>query len=125
MIIVMIKWNYNSWRISSRQREWQYTSSVKNCASFTDCISKINNILIDNAKDSDVVMIMDNLIEYSDSYWKISGNLRQYYRDKPSVNNKYVINNFSSNTSSFKFKQKITGVADANDAKNVEIMVPL
>ena len=70
-------------------------------------------------------MIMDNLIEYSDSYWKISGNLRQYYRDKPSVNNKYVINNFSSNTSSFKFKQKITGVADANDAKNVEIMVPL
>ena len=125
MIIVMIKWNYNSWRISSRQREWQYTNSVKNCASFTDCISKINNILIDNAKDSDVVMIMDNLIEYSDSYWKISGNLRQYYRDKPSVNNKYVINNFSSNTSSFKFKQKITGVADANDAKNVEIMVPL
>ena len=84
---------------------------------------KINNILIDNAKDNDVVMIMYNLIEYSDNFWNISGNLRQYYRDEPSVNN--VINNFSSNTVSFKFKQKITDVADANGTKNVEIMVPL
>ena len=125
MILVMIKWNYNSWRISSRQREWQHTSSVKNCASFTDCIIKINNILIDNAKDNDVVMTMYNLIEYSDNYWKILGNLRQYYRDEPSVNNNYVINNFSSNTVSFKFKQKITGVADADGTKNVEIIVPL
>ena len=84
---------------------------------------KINNILIDNAKDNDVVMIMYNLIEYSDNFLNISGNLRQYYRDEPSVNN--VINNFSSNTVSFKFKQKITDVADANGTKNVEIMVPL
>ena len=30
----------------------------KNCAPFTDCISKINNTQIDNAKDTDVVMIM-------------------------------------------------------------------
>ena len=28
----------------------------KNCAPFTNCISKINNALIDNAEDIDVVM---------------------------------------------------------------------
>ena len=35
----------------------------KNCASFTNCISKINNIQIDNAKFIDIVMPMYNLIE--------------------------------------------------------------
>ena len=36
-----------------------------NCAPFTDCISEINNIQVDNAKDIDVVMPMHNLIQYS------------------------------------------------------------
>ena len=35
----------------------------KNCAPFTNCISEINNIQIDNAKDIDVVMPMYNLIK--------------------------------------------------------------
>ena len=39
----------------------------KNCAPFTDCISKINNIQVDNAKDN-IVMPMYNVIEYSDYY---------------------------------------------------------
>ena len=42
----------------------------KNCAPFTDCISKINNTKKDNAKDIDVVIPMYNLIEYSDNYSK-------------------------------------------------------
>ena len=36
----------------------------KNCAPFTNCISKINNTQIDNAKDIDIVMPVYNLIEY-------------------------------------------------------------
>ena len=36
----------------------------KNCAPFTDCISKIDNIQDDDAKDIDIVMPMYNLIEY-------------------------------------------------------------
>ena len=40
----------------------------KNCAPFTDCISKINNTQVDNAEDIDIVMPMYNLIEYSDYY---------------------------------------------------------
>ena len=33
----------------------------KNCAPFTDYITKINNTQVDNAKDLDVLMLMDNL----------------------------------------------------------------
>ena len=40
----------------------------KNYAPFTNCISKVNNTLVDNAKDIDIVMQMYNLIEYNDNY---------------------------------------------------------
>ena len=40
----------------------------KNCASFSNCISRINNTQVDNAHDIDVVMPMYDLIEYSDNY---------------------------------------------------------
>ena len=39
--------------------------AFKNNASLTNCISKINNVLIDNAEDLDVVMPMYNLLEYN------------------------------------------------------------
>ena len=57
--------------------------SFKNCAPFTNCISEINNMQIDNAKDIDIVMPMYNLIEYSDNYAKTTGSLWQYFRDEP------------------------------------------
>ena len=47
----------------------------KNCAPFTDYISEINNIQINNAKYLDVLMPMYNIIEYSDNYSKTSGSL--------------------------------------------------
>ena len=53
----------------------------KNCAPFTNCISEINNIQIDNCKNIDIVRPIYNLIEYSDHYAKTSGSLWQYYRD--------------------------------------------
>ena len=46
----------------------------KNCAPFTNCISKINNTQTDNAEYIDIVMPMYNLIEHSDYYsktWKL------------------------------------------------------
>ena len=58
----------------------------KNCAPFTNCISEVNNAQIDNAKDTDIVMLMYNLIEYSDDYAKTSGSLWQYDRDEPNDN---------------------------------------
>ena len=36
--------------------------AFKNCAPFTDCISKINNAEVDNCQDIDIVMPVYNLI---------------------------------------------------------------
>ena len=67
----------------------------KNCALFTDCISKINNTRVDNAKDIDIVMPMYNLIEYSNNYSKTSGSLWQYCKDIPAVNDNGNIVDFN------------------------------
>ena len=42
----------------------------KNCAPFTECISNINNTQINNAKYMHVMILIYNLIEYSDNYSK-------------------------------------------------------
>ena len=92
--------------------------AFKNCASFTNYISEINNRQVDNAKDIDIAMPMYNLIEYTDNYAKTSGSLWQYYRDEPNDN--------LANFESFKFKIKITGKTPNKDnEKDAEIMVPL
>ena len=57
--------------------------AFKNNAPFTNCISKINNVLIDNAEDLDIVMLMYNLLEYSKNYRKTTGSFWNYYRDEP------------------------------------------
>ena len=89
-----------------------------NCAPFTNCISKINNTLVDNAKDIDILMPMYNLLEYSGNYAKTTGILWQYFRDEPDDN--------LEDSESFKSKIKITGKTPNDDnEKDVEIMVPL
>ena len=100
----------------------------KNCPSFTNCISEINNTQVDNAKDIDIVMLMYNLIEYSDNYSKTSGSLWQYCKDIPAVNNNGGIVNFNeaNATDLFNFKAKIAGQTDDDgEIDNVEMMVPL
>ena len=99
----------------------------KNCAPFTNCISEINNMQIDNAKELDIVMPMYNLIEYSDNYAKTTGSLWQYYKDIPARNNNNEITEFTlgNTTDSFNFKVKFTGQTGNNGTKDVEIMVPL
>ena len=93
-------------------------AAFKNCAPFTNCISKINNTQVDNAKDIDIVMSMYNLIEYSDNYAKTTGSLWQYFRDEPDDN--------IEDSESFKSKIKITGkIPNDDNEKDVEIMVPL
>ena len=42
----------------------------KNCAPFTNCVSSIKNIQIDNADYIDLVMPMCDLIECRDNYSK-------------------------------------------------------
>ena len=89
----------------------------KNCAPFTNCISKINNIQIDNAEYIDIIMPVYNLIRYGDNYSKTSGSLWRYCNEIPAVNNNDAI---VDATDSFSFKTKITGkTADNNDNSNI------
>ena len=100
----------------------------KNCASFTECISRINNTQVDDAKCIDIIMLMYNLIEYSDNYSKTSRSLWQYCKDISAVNDNgdIVYFNGANATDSFNFKTKITAQTDDDgQINNVEIMVPL
>ena len=100
----------------------------KNCASFNECISRINNTQVDDAKCIDIIMPMHNLIEYSDNYSKTSGSLWQYCKDILAVNDNgdIVYFNGANATDSFNFKTKIKAQTDDDgEINNVEIMVPL
>ena len=104
--------------------------AFKNNALFINCISKIDDVQIDNARDLDIVMPMYNLLQHCKNYRKITGSLWNYYRDQPS-------NLFSTNSESFKYKTCISGntynTGDGEDnygAKKVgkneaEIVIPL
>ena len=76
--------------------------AFKNNAPFINCISKINSVQIDNAKDLDVIMPMYNLLEYNKNQRKTTDNLWSYYRDEPS-------DPFSYNSKSFRYETSITG----------------
>ena len=95
--------------------------AFKNNAPFTNCISKINNVLIDNAEDLDVVMPMYNLIEYSKNYRKRTGSLWNYYSDEP---NDFPANNYNANpitnSESFKYISSITGKSSNTNQENGE-----
>ena len=89
--------------------------AFKNSAPFTGCISKINNTLIDNAKDLDIVMPMCNLIEYSKNYRKTTRILWNYYRDEP---NSGTEGNYSiKNSKSFDYKTSITEKLEGNNCR--------
>ena len=85
----------------------------KNCAPFTNCISRINNTQVDHAHDIAVVMQMYNLIEYSDNYSKTSGILWKCCRDQPAVDKNGAFVNFTAansitNLSKIEKKQQAT-----------------
>ena len=67
----------------------------KNCAPFTNCISKINNSQIDNAEYIDIVMPIYNLTECGDNYSKTSGSLWQYCKEIPAIDNDGDIADFN------------------------------
>ena len=100
----------------------------KNCAPFTNCITEIYYTQIDEAQDIDIVMPMYNLIEYSDACSKTSGSLWQQYTHEPALHANNNITDFpadNNNSTSFKFKQKITGQTGNGGRKDAEIVVPL
>ena len=99
--------------------------AFKNNSPFTNCISKINNVLIDNADDLDIIMPIYNLLEYSKNYRKTIRSLWNYYRDEPSipplVGNHPTVNYHAdsiTNSASFKYKNSITGKTSNANQEN-------
>ena len=89
-------------------------------APFTNCISKINNTLIDNAEDLDILNPMYNLIEYSKNYRKTTGSLWNYYRDEPNSGLGGANNNINysiKDSKSFHYKATITGKLEGNNVE--------
>ena len=94
--------------------------AFKNSAPFTNCISKIINVLIDNAEDLDVLS-MYNLIEYSKNYRKTTGSWWNYYKDEPNKPHGANYNaNPIRNSVSFKYKTSITGKTSTANQENSE-----
>ena len=98
--------------------------AFKNNATLTNCISKINNVLIDVI----VVMSIYNLLEYSKNYRKTAGSLSNYYRDEP---NNPPLNDDDLptvncngdpliNSEFFKYKSIITGKTSNTNQRNTE-----
>ena len=105
-----------------------------NNAPFRSCISKINNIFIDNAENIDIVIPMYNLLEYSKKDSIISETLWNYNGDK--VNNSTIENNDANNfrihnnktktCKSFEYRAKLIGSTPDNGGRlDTEIIVPL
>ena len=61
--------------------------AFKNCAPFSTCTSRINDVFVDEINHIYIAMPMYNLIEYSNNYSDTSGSLWQFKRDEVPANN--------------------------------------
>ena len=105
--------------------------ALKKCAPFTKCNLEINDEHVDPAENLDIVMLMYNLIEYSDNYQDSSGTLYQYKRDEPAEDDA-VADLTADHSDSSKYKIKLLGNVSevAGDAAgiirlNVKVVVLL
>ena len=102
--------------------------AFKNCAPFSTCVTKINNIFVDEANHFYIATPMYNLIEYSNNYSDTSGSLWQFQKDEVPANNADLT---VDNSQSFKYKAAPLGkTADAvnntnSSVKEAKIVVPL
>ena len=91
------------------------------------CITKIDGTTIDDAENSDLVMPMYNVIEYSSNYSKTTGSLWFNWKDEATDFNNNIEN--TDDFKSFKNKAKLLGNTDDDRAigilKNAIIVVPL
>ena len=105
--------------------------AFKNCALFTRCVTHIKDKHVETAENLDIIMLMYNLIEYSDNYADSSGSLWQFKRDESPMNDAENPNNVALyNSTSFKYNASLLGEAtdaDGNDRslKNTKMIVPL
>ena len=101
--------------------------AFKNCAPFSTCTTKINDVFVDEANHIYIAMPMYNLIEYSDNYSDMSGSLWQFKRDKVPANNAdLTIDNSQSCKNKAAVVEKTANQKDGKSfVKNAKIVVPL
>ena len=100
--------------------------AFKNCAPFSTCTTKVNDVFVDEANHIYIAMPMYNLIEYNDNYSDTSGSLWKFKRDEVPANNTDLSIN---NSQSFKYKAVLVGktktFADQKSSVNdPKIVVP-
>ena len=82
---------------------------LKKIAPFVSSVTRINGELIEDADGLDVVMPMNNLLEYSKNYKKTTGLFYNYYRDE--LDDDTDLNNFVNRnvvgSSAFKYKREL------------------
>ena len=104
---------------------------LKNNALFESCILKINNTFIDNAEYLDIVMLMYNLLEYSDSYSMASGSLWNCYRNKINYDanetdaNQKINNSKATTRRSFEKTKMVGGTPADNNTLDTQVVFPL
>ena len=81
--------------------------AYQNWAPFTNCITKVDGITIDDAEDLYLVILMQNLLEYSSNYSGMIGSLWFYSKDEAADFNADIVN--TDNFKSFKYKSKLLG----------------
>ena len=101
--------------------------AFKNCAPFSTCTTKINDVFVDEANHIYIAMPMYNLVEYNDNYSDTSGSLWQFKRDEAPANNADLT---IDNSKSFKYKAALTGKTGShnnrnNFVKDTKIVLPL
>ena len=86
--------------------------AFKNWAPFTRCVTHINDEHVKTAESLGIIMLMYNLIEYSDNYADSSGSLYQFKRDESPINDGGNPKNVAlTNSTSFKYKASLLGKA--------------
>ena len=101
--------------------------ALKNNAPFFSCVTRINNVLIDDCQDLDIVMPMYNLTSYSKNYQKTTASLWNYYRDEPNSGTQNNINYSIKDSKSFDYKKGLVGKLEDNniELENIKIAVPI
>ena len=93
--------------------------AFKNCAPFTRCVTHVNDEHVETAENLDIVMLLYNLIEYSDNNEDSSGSLYQFKRGESPMNNAGNPNNVTlNNSASFKYKASLSGKAADDDGND-------
>ena len=88
-------------------------ATFKNCALFTKCVAKIDQIAIYDAKDIDLIVPIYNLLENSSNYCDSTDSLWFYSKNEADNFNDNIAD--KDDFKSFKYKTKLKGTAPARN----------